>query len=143
MFKKFAQTFAVCLCASLIAVGCASMKKVSDEELVQTTLNNVKAALEKKDIDALMATFSEDFEHPQVGDKTAARGLLEQGLNSGYADNGEVRIDQIQLSFSDDKKTVKAYPMDLTSSAGSVAVELVMAKEDKGWFVTTVNVDGI
>jgi len=143
MFKKFAQSIAVCLCVAVLMVGCASMKKVSDEELIQTTLNNVKTALEKKDIDLLMATFSEEFEHPQVGGKTEARTLLQTGLSSGYADNGEVKLDQIKLTFSDDKKTVACYPMDLSSGAGAIAVELVLAKEANGWLVKTVNADGV
>lgn len=41
MFKKIAQTMAVCLCVAVMAAGCASMKKVSDEEMIQTDRKSV------------------------------------------------------------------------------------------------------
>lgn len=132
----------VAACA-VLAAGCAGMNKPSNDELVQQTVLKVKEALEKKDIELLMATFSEDFEHPQVGGKEEARTLLTQGLQSGYAENGEVRIDQMKVTFAEDESTATCYPLDLASSAGAVAVELVLAKEESGWLVKTINVDGM
>ena len=143
MFKKIAKSIAVCLLVAVLAAGCASLNKPSDEDMIQSTLNNVKLALETKDVEALMLSFSEGFEHPQVGGKEDLHKMLKLGLESGYADKGEVKIDQVKLTFSDDKKSVAIYPMDLSSSQGSVSVELVLAKEEAGWLVKTVNVDGV
>jgi hypothetical protein len=142
MVKILKAVSAMALCA-VLAAGCATTQKVSDEEMIQTTLSKVKDALEKKDIELLMATFSESFQDPRVGDKMAAKALLEQGLNSGYADNGEVRIDKVVITLGEDKKTATVYPLDLSSSAGAISVELVLAKEKDGWFVTAVNADGV
>lgn len=133
----------VLVCAGLVA-GCASMGgKPSDEEMIRATVMKVKEALETKNIDLLMETFAEDFEHPQVGGKAEARDLLSQGLNSGYADNGEVSIEQMKITMSEDKTSAAVYPLDLSSSAGAVAAELVLEKGDGSWLVKTINVDGV
>jgi len=138
------RSFMTVLVCAALAAGCASMgAKPSDEEQINATVLKVKEALEKKDIDLLMATFSEDFEHPQIGGKAEARDILTQGLNSGYADNGEVSIEHIKITMSDDKTSAAVYPLDLSSSAGAVAAELVLKKEEAGWLVKTVNVDGV
>ncbi len=111
--------------------------------LIQSTVLKVKEALEKKDIELLMATFSEDFEHPQIGGKAEAKAILTQGLNSGYADNGAVSLEQMKVTINEDKVSAAVYPLDLSSSAGAVAADLVLTKEEGGWLVKTVNVDGV
>lgn len=140
--RNLCSYVAVCVAFAIVS-GCATLGKPSEEEQIHATVLKVKEALEKRDIDLLMATFSEDFAHPQLGGKAEAREMLTGGLNSGYADNGEVRLDQLKITLADDKKTAKAYPLDLASSAGAVSAELVLTKEEAGWLVTTVNVDGV
>ena len=138
----------VALAATLVLTLLASRAvfaadKPSDEDQVKVTVGKIKEALEKKDINLLMATFSESYKDPRVGGKAEAKALLEQGLKSGYADNGKVKIDALKVKFSEDKKTAKAYPLDLSSSMGSISVELVLGKEKDAWLVTQVNPDGV
>ncbi len=140
------------LVAMLSVMGCAGMGKgPSDEELIRATIDKVKTALEAKNIDMLMETFAEDFEHPEVGGKAEAKQMLQLGLESGYADEGKVDLSNMQIKINDDG-TVSAYPIDLSSVAGSVSVELVLKKyevtNEKGkkvpaWLVKTVNPDGL
>lgn len=132
--------------------GCAGLGKgPSDEELIRSTVDKVKTALESKNIDMLLETFAEDFEHPQVGGKQEARQLLQMGLESGYAEDGKVDISHMEIKINEDG-TASIYPIDLSSVAGSVSVELVMKKyettNEKGkkvpvWLIKTVNPDGI
>ncbi len=143
---------AVSVVAMLSVLGCAGMGKgPSDEELIRATIDKVKTALETKNIDLLMTTFGDDFEHPEVGGKDEARQLLQMGLESGYADEGKVDLTNMQIKINDDG-TASAYPIDLSSAAGSVAAELVLkkyeVKNEKGktvpvWLVKTINVDGL
>lgn len=142
----------VSMVAMLSVLGCAGMGKgPSDEELIRSTIDKVKTALETKNIDLLMQTFAEDFEHPEVGGKAEARQMLQLGLESGYADEGKVDLSNMQIKINDDG-TASAYPIDLSSVAGAVSVELVLKKyevtNEKGkkvpaWLVKTVNVDGL
>ncbi len=134
-------------------MGCAGMGKgPTDEELIRATIDKVKTALETKNLDLLMTTFADDFEHPEVGGKEEARQMLQMGLESGYADEGKVDLSNMELKIDKEKGTATAYPIDLSSAAGSVSVELVLNKyevtNEKGkkvpaWLIKTVNVDGL
>jgi len=114
----------------------------SPEEAIKGVLGSLKAALEAQDIDALLALFSDDFFHPQVGGKEEARFMLDMGLQSGYADGGEVSFDDVEIEKLDDG-SYSVYPIDLQSFAGAVAVEVVIAEEDGQFAITTLDVDGI
>ncbi len=152
--KRFIVTTLVALSmvAMLSVLGCAGMGKgPSDEELIRSTIDKVKTALESKNLDLLMTTFADDFEHPEVGGKEEARQMLQLGLESGYADEGKVDLSNMEIKIAEDG-TATAYPIDLSSAAGSVSVELVLKKyettNDKGkkvpaWLVKTINVDGL
>ncbi|HOV33141.1 MAG TPA: hypothetical protein PLX23_07250 [Candidatus Hydrogenedens sp.] len=152
--KRFIMSVfvAVSLVAMLSVIGCAGMGKgPSDEELIRSTIDKAKTALETKNLDLLMTTIAEDFEHPEVGGKEEARQLLQMGLESGYADEGKVDLTNMAIKFNDDG-TASCYPIDLSSAAGSVAAEFVLKKyevtNEKGkkvatWLVKTINVDGV
>lgn len=142
MRKTLAIALAV-IGSVILAGGCATAHKVNDEELIRSTVVKVKDALEKRDIDLLMATFSEKFQNDRVGGKAEAKSLLGQGLSSGYADGGKVSLEAMAITIAEDKTTAKVYPIDLSSNMGSVAAELVLTKEEGGWMVTNVNVDGV
>ena len=139
---KMAKMMSACAVAALLVAGCAGMTGPSDEEMIQSTVNDLKVALEEQDLDMLLATFSEDFEHPEVGGKEDARYMLEMGLDSGYAEGGEVSVEDMEIEFLDDG-TASVYPVDLSSYAGSVAVELIMQSEEDAWLIKTLEVDGL
>lgn len=136
-----------------LILGCAGTGKgPTDEELIRATIDKVKVALETKNLDMLMTTFADDFEHPEVGGKEEARQALQMGLESGYADEGKVDLTNMELKIDKEKGTASAYPIDLSSAAGSVSVELVLKKyevtNEKGkkvpaWLIKTINVDGL
>lgn len=134
---------AVALALTVAGLGCATLGKGRDEEEIHAAVARVKEALEKKDIDALMATFSDNYKDPRVGGKAEARLLLQQGLLSGYADNGKVNMDGIKVTLSDDKTKATVYPLDLSSSMGAISVEIIFAKEKTGWLVSGVNPNGV
>lgn len=114
----------------------------SPEAGIQKLLGGLKAALEGEDIDALIALFSEDFSHPQVGGKEEARFMLNSGLESGYAEGGEVYLEDVEIEKLDDN-TYSVYPIDLISYAGSVSVELIVIEEEDSFAIYTLEVEGI
>ncbi len=137
MLKKLS----VVAVAVLFVAGCASMAKgPSDEELIVQTVMKLKEALETQDIDLLMETFADDFEHPEVGGKEDGRMMLEMGMEAGYADDGEVYLDDMEIAMNDDG-TATVYPVDLSAAMGSIAVELVMAKRGEQWLIITLDAD--
>jgi uncharacterized protein GlcG (DUF336 family) len=128
--------------AGVAAVGGATAETAaSPEEAVKNSVTKVKTALETLDIDLLMDQFSNDFEHPEAGDKETAKQMLQMGMEMGYADDGEVSLDDMEIEVDGDTATV--YPVDLSSPAGSVAVELQYQKEPGGWKIIGLDVEGI
>ena len=137
-----------CVCKKAAACGApgagapaAAAAPASPEQLIEATLADLKKALESQDLDLLLATFSEDFEHPEVGGKEEARDLLEMGLEMGYADDGEVSLEDVEIEIDGDEATV--YPVDLSGPPGSISVELELGKRGDKWLITTLNADGV
>ncbi len=48
----------------------------------------------------------------------------------------------MEIEFLDDGGA-SVYPIDLSSYAGSVAVELIMQKDEDAWLIRTIEVDGL
>lgn len=136
-----AAAAATCPAAAGAAAAEASAAAKSDEDLIKETLSNLKAAMEALDVDKVMATFSENFNHPEVGGKEEAKYMIEMGVDMGYADDGEVNMDDMEIEIKGDEATV--YPIEASSPAGSVSVEVVLVKEDGKWLISTINPDGL
>ncbi len=140
---KFVKYGMLCVLVMVLVAGCATGTKKSDEQLVGDQMQLVKKSLESKDIDALFLLVSEDFDHPEVGGKAELKALAEAGRDSGYADDGACELKNMQITKNNDG-TIKAYPIDLSSPAGAVSVELVFKKDkDNVWRVVTGNADGV
>ncbi len=112
-----------------------------DEAQIAATIKALKEGLEALDIDRIVDTFSDDFYHPEVGGKEEGRYMMEMGIDMGYADDGEVYIDNMEIEIDGDEAVV--YPIELSAPAGAATVEAVLQKEDGGWKITTLNVDGL
>ena len=132
-----------CQCGPKAAQGAATATAPSatPEELIRTTVNNVKKALETQDLDLLLSTFAEDFEHPEAGGKEEIRALLERGIEMGYLDEGEVSLEDMEIEVDGDEAT--AYPIDLSGPPGSISIELELGKRGDKWLITVISPDGV
>lgn len=139
--KRMLAGLGMCLLAAVLVAGCATMSKgPSDEELIKLTMEKMKEALETQNLDMLFETVSEDFEHPQVGGKDNARVMLQMGLDMGYADDGEVSLEDMEITMNEDG-TATVYPVDLSSPQGQVAIEITLKKEGDAWLILTGDAD--
>jgi hypothetical protein len=126
-----------------LASGCAIFKKgPSDEEQIKALLDQFKAAAVAKDVTKVMTLVSDNFQHPEGGSKEEVKGLLEQGIDMGYADKAEVDLSVAKIEVKKDG-TASAGPIPVSSVAGEATATLNFTKEKAGWFVTGVEVDGI
>ena len=125
----------------VIAVGCATGPKgPTDEELVAAQALAFSEALMSKDLDGVMATVSEDFYHPEVGDKEALKDMVGQAIDAGYFDDGEMDMEGSETVVEGDTATV--YPIVLSSGAGSVTIGLSLKKGEDGWMIVELDVEG-
>ena len=142
MKKSSIVKVSVVVLGAALMCGCATGPEgPTDEELIQARVTSFTEALLALDIDKLMATVSEDFYHLEVGDKAAAKDFLEQGMDSGYIDDGEVELAALEIEIEGDAAT--AYPIELSAPVGSVTIGLTLTKEKEGWFITEIDVEGI
>ncbi len=149
--SSMVKSLGVVLIVALVFSGCAGLKKKSDEELIRETVQKVKVALESKNLDMLMETFAEDFSQDEAPTKAKAREMLQMGIDMGYADDGEVNIQNIQIKIDKAKGEATVYPVDLSGAPGSISVELILGKREAtiggkkqtAWLITTLNADGV
>jgi len=142
--KKQLSLFAVVMvtiCVSLIIFGCQTAKKVSPEEAVTAQVNKFAEAMKAKNLDGVMAVFSEKFEHYEWGDKAGAREFLQQAIDVGYLDGLEIDLSKMQIKLEGSTATV--YPIDIKGNFGSTTVELVFTNENGNWLVTGLDASDI
>lgn len=140
--KMIARVSGFVAIMAVVVMGCATTSGPTDEELIQMTMEKMKTALETQDMEMLMETFSEDFEHPEVGGKEEARAMLQMGMDAGYADDGEVYLEDMEIEFLEDGEAV-VYPVDLAGAPGAISVEITLGKTDGQWLITYVDAQGI
>ena len=123
----------------------AAVPTATPEEEVMAAVNEILDAVRAGDVDKVLGMISEEFYQPQVGDKESVKDYIQQGKDMGLLDDvpatieqyeGKVVLDDTEVKIEDGEATV--YPIDATSTEGSVTVELVLKKEADGkWRVTS------
>ncbi len=141
MKKTILTLCAVALLLGLGLTGCATTKGPSDEVRIQQTLDTWAKTLVAKNVDSFMTTFSEKFTSSQAADKATLANFIKEAVASGYLDDAKVSFDNAQRTIKGGKCTV--YPVDLSGTAGSVACELTLAKDEGKWLVVGMEVEGL
>ena len=109
ILKLSLVVLAVALC------GCQTLGVgASDEELISTTMAEWKAAMVAKDLDRLMATFSDNYVSARGSGKDSMRVRLAGAIERGFLDSVEVNIEDAQIAIEGDKATLS--PVEFTST---------------------------
>jgi len=121
---------------AVMVVGCATMGGNKDQKSIDKTLAGWKAAVEKQDIDGMIAAYSEDFKSERGGGKAEMKGFLTNAKDQGYLDGAKVDMAKAEIKI--EKNTATVGPVDLSSNAGSITVGLAMKKDpDKVWRIVS------
>ncbi len=127
--------------AILLLAGCASTgggpsapPPPSDEEIIQGMVAAAMDALAAKDIDALVAAYSDDFSSDN-GDKADTIAFLEGAADQGFLDGLE--IDQSGVVISVDGDMATAGPVALEGALGAINLSFELEKRDGKWWVTS------
>ena len=115
--------------------GCQTsiVKGPSDEQLINTTMTEWKAAFEARDLDRLMALFSDDYLSSSGSSKVAMRERMAGAIERGSLDNIEIKIENAQLNLVGDKATFG--PVEITSDRGTLTIEYTLHREDVKWLI--------
>ena len=133
MLRKIGILLFVSASLSLIS-GCAVFAP-SDEKLVKQTLTNWKTALEQKDIDRMMKTYSDDFTGQQGEDKAHVRDFLINMKEQGLLDNLELSFDDTKIGINEGMAT--ASPVRIVGDFGEtdefIVTWALKKDKDKVW----------
>ncbi len=120
--------------AAFLVCGCQTLGVgPSDEQLVNTTMAEWKAAMVAQDIDKLMAVYSENYVSSRGDGKDSIRELMTRAFDEGFMDSVEVKIEDPQITIEDDKATFG--PVEFVSDRGTFTLEYKLQKEDGAWFI--------
>lgn len=126
----------------MLAAGCSTVPKgPSDEELVKLQAQAFLQGLIDGDMDATMATVSDDFYNSAVGDKEEFKARAGEAVDAGYFEDAEMDLQDAEPLVEDSKANI--YPCVLSSSQGSLTFDLTMAKEATGWMITELDIEGL
>jgi ketosteroid isomerase-like protein len=128
--------FGVGVVALSLVLGCQTAPKgPTDEELIAGVVSGWQEALTAKDMDALMALYSENYVGQQGEDKAGVRTFLEQAAAMGYLDGMEVDASGAETVIEEGTATVG--PVVLSGAMGSMNMKLEFAKEEDGWLIVS------
>ncbi len=120
--------------AAVLVSGCQTLGVgPSDEELVSTTMAEWKAAMAAKDMDKLMATFSDNYVSTRGTGKDSMREFMTRAFERGFLDSVEVKIEDAEIIIEDDKATYG--PVEFVSDRGTFKLEYKLQKEDGAWLI--------
>ncbi|MDQ1256818.1 MAG: Nuclear transport factor 2 family protein [Candidatus Hydrogenedentes bacterium] len=140
---KTVKILAVLLCGAtaLLCAGCATTGQgPADDELIAQMVERWKAALIAQDAAGTMACFSENFTHYEVKDKATMTDMLGQAFDMGMGEDMDIDLKDAKTVVESEKATVG--PIHLSTIAGSLSGDLVLAKENGQWLITTIDASG-
>jgi hypothetical protein len=122
--------------ALALVLGCESAPKgPSDEELIANQITAWQEAITAKDMDALMALYSENYTGSRGEDKAGMRSFLDQASAMGYLDGMEVDASGAETVIEEGTATVG--PVVLSGAMGAMNMKLEFAKEEDGWLIVS------
>ena len=120
--------------AAVMVSGCQTLGGgPSDEQLVNTTMAEWKAAMVAQDIDKLMAAYSEKYVSSRRSGKDSTRERMTRAFEQSFMDNVEVKIEDVQITIEGDKATFG--PVEFVSDRGTLALEYTLQKENGAWLI--------
>ena len=138
MKTKFAWTVVTCILAVALASGCATAGKgPSDEELIKGALAEWKAAIVAKNVDQLMAVYSESYKDAEGRSKADMKTFVSDAISQGYLDGIKAEVETATLTIDGAKAT--ASPVSLAGVAGNMSLSLAWAKEEGAWKIIGVD----
>lgn len=132
MKRSVITTLGVAVLAAALVCGCQTLGRgPSNEELVNTTMADWKAALTAKDLDKIMAAYSENYASERGTDKNSVREFMARVFDEGWMDNIKVNMESAGTTIEGDK--AQFGPVEFISDRGTMKIDYTLQKEDGAW----------
>ena len=133
----------------VLAAGCASTggggggtakaKGPTDTELINKAVADWKTAGIAKNVDGLLACYSDGFQNYEYGDKAGLQQFLKDALSMGYLEDAEIDMSKAKLTLLKGEATFA--PIDIKAAFGDAGITLTLKKEAMGWKITSMDVE--
>jgi ketosteroid isomerase-like protein len=132
MKKNGVVSFVVVALMVVLIGGCRTTARgPSDEEMINNTLTEWQGAVTAKNLDAMMAVYSDAYKGSRGEDKAGVRTFMEQAMQMGYLDGAQVNLEGATTTIEEGKATVA--PVSMSTAMGTVTLTIHLAKEEGGW----------
>ncbi len=118
----------------------AKAPAVSPKEGAMKTVAAYVKAAEEGDIDSLLACFSEEFDHYELGDKAGLRKFIEGVEAEGMLEDITGTTEEAEAEV--DGETVTVYPVELEGIFGTVTYEFELKAEGDAWKIVAFEMTG-
>lgn len=126
----------------VLMVGCQTgASKMTPEEQIKVEMENWRTAMANKDLDGIMALFSDNFKHYDWRNKDGARQFIKDAIDIGYLDGIDVILEDAEIKVDGQSATV--YPVDIVGGFGSLTMELMLANEGGKWLLVGMDAPGL
>ncbi len=135
--KAIAMKFGVVALALVVMAGCAgggAAKGKSDETMIKELVDQAMASLVAQDIEAMTASYAEDFKSDQGGGKAEMKEFLTGAKDQGFLK--DIKIDTSKLVIAVDGAKATAKPIGLEGAFGALTLEFTLEKREGAWLVT-------
>lgn len=132
MKKAVIIKLSVAVFIMVLAGGCQS-GSLCDEELINTTMTDWKAALIARDLDKAVATYSENYTSTRGSGKDSVRERITKIFDQGYLDNVKVNLEDAETTIDEDK--AEFGPVEFSSDRDVFTREYTLQKEDGAWLI--------
>jgi len=109
----------------------------SNEELINATMTDWKAALIAQDLDKLMAVYSENYVSTSGEPKASMREFMAGVFEEGILDDVEVNLEDATTTIEGGKAEVR--PIELSTVMLDKTIELTLKKENGDWLIVGSN----
>ncbi len=117
----------------VVLAGSCQVGGPSDEELINWTMTDWKASLKARDLDRLMATYSENYVSARASGKDSVRERMTGIFDRGWMDNVKVNLENAKTTIDRDK--AQFGPVEFISDEGTFSHEYMLQKEYGAWFI--------
>ena len=134
MNRSIIMELAIGVLAAVLICGCQSIGGPCDEELINCTMTDWKAALKARDLDRLMSTYSENYVSARASGKDSVRERMTGIFDRGWMDNVKVNLENAKTTI--DRNKAEFGPVEFTSDEGMFIFEYTLQKNYGAWFIT-------
>jgi len=139
MSTVFRVAFLAASFSSFLLAGCATTTDQEEPtaavepgtEEVLAALNVWKAALEAQSVAQVVPCYSDQFQHPEYGDKAGVRSYFEEAKLDGYLEGLQVDSSAAAIAFDAGRAVIQ--DIRLNGKFGALLYRLILANEQGSW----------